>query len=262
MTDLAAKARALREAHVPGDPLILVNVWDAASARTVAAAPGCRAIATASWSIAAAHGVPDGEILSLDDMLAAAARIVAAVDLPVSADLERGYGDVAETVAAALRVGIVGANVEDSMAGGGLRAVEEQVGRLRALRARAEAEGVPFVLNARTDVFLQGLDDLDEALERGRAYLAAGADCVFVPGLSTIGLVRSLVDGLGGPLSVLATPAAPPIGELAAAGVARVSFGPGPLGVATAALGEAAATLLSGGAYPSTLAHRPPVARA
>jgi 2-methylisocitrate lyase-like PEP mutase family enzyme len=240
-------AAALRALHRPGDPLVLVNVWDAVSARTVAAAPGCRAIATASWSIAAAHGFDDGERLPLELMLAAIGRVAAAVDLPVSADLEGGYGDAPETVARAMDAGAVGGNLEDR-----LRPGFEDV--IAAVRARA---GDGFVINARTDELLLGGRSVETAIERGRAFLAAGADCVFVPGAADLGTIRALVEGIGGPVSVFASPASPPIPELAAAGVARISFGPGPMGVAHAALGAAAATLLGGGAYPAALADRP-----
>jgi 2-methylisocitrate lyase-like PEP mutase family enzyme len=255
----ADRAEQLRSLHRPGDPLVLVNVWDAASARVVAGTPGVRAIATASWAISAALGAPDGEGLSRDAMLAAVARIVAAVDLPVSADLERGYGlspdEVAVTLAEAIRAGAVGANIEDSQPDGSLRNVGEQEARLRAARAAAQDVGVPVVLNARTDTVLLG-GSLEEAIDRGRGYLAAGADCIFVPGVQARADVESLVSGLG-MVSVLATPAHPPLRELAAAGVCRVSVGPGAMGVAYAALARAAEQLMSGGTYPPDLSYRP-----
>lgn len=260
----AEKAERLRALHVPGDPLVLVNAWDAASARTVAALPGCTAIATASWAIAAAHGVPDGEVLSRDAMIAAAGRIAAAVDVPVTADLERGYGaeprDVAETIARAIGAGVVGANLEDGTGDPGrpLVATATQARRLRIARGRAEAEGVPFVINARTDVFLAGAGGVEEALERGRAYAEAGADCIFVPGVRDEDAIATLVAGLPIGMSVLATPAGPPLGRLAELGVARISLGPGPMGVALAALQRAAEGILAGGELPADLAFRPP----
>ncbi len=258
MSDVATRAEALRALHRPGDPVVLVNVWDAASARTVAAVPGCRAVATASWSIAAAHGVADGEQLGRSAMLAEVARIVEAVDLPVTADLEGGYGEtpeeVAETVARAIAVGAVGANLEDRM-----RPLDQHAAVVAAVRARADREGVPFVVNARTDEFLHGGRRVEEAVRRGRAYREAGADCIFVPGVVDPGLVARLAAELDAPLNVLAGATAPPLGELAAAGVARVSFGPGPMGVAYAALARAAEVLLAGGPHPADLAHRPPV---
>jgi 2-methylisocitrate lyase-like PEP mutase family enzyme len=253
----ADKAKLLRELHRPGDPLILVNVWDAASARTVAAADGCRAIATASWSIAAAHGYPDGEEIPLGLMLAAIERIAVAVELPVTADIEAGFGDtpaeVSDTVAAVIAAGAVGVNLEDR-----LRPAAEHAAILAAVRERGEREGVPLVVNGRSDEFLLGGRNLDEAIARGRTYVDAGADSFFIPGLVELEDIRRLVDELGGaPVNVLALAASPPLTELAGAGVARVSFGPGPMGVAYAALGAAAATLIAGGDYPATLANRP-----
>ena len=253
----ADKAKLLRELHRPGDPLILVNVWDAASARTVAAADGCRAVATASWSIAAAHGYADGEEIPLELMLAAIERIVAAVELPVTADIEAGFGDspaaVSETVAAVIAAGAVGVNLEDRQ-----RPAAEHAAILTAVRERGEREGVPLVINGRSDEFLLGERRLDEAIARGRAYLEAGADSFFIPGLIELEDTRRLIEELGGaPVNVLALPVSPPLSELASARVARVSFGPGPMGVAYAALGEAAAALLAWGDYPATLANRP-----
>jgi len=264
MTTQADKAQRLRALHVPGEPLMLVNVWDAASARTVAALPGCRALATASWSIAAAHGVPDGEQLSRDAMLAAVERIAAAVDVPVTADLERGYGDeprdVADTIARAIAAGAVGCNLEDGTGDPArpLAATATHARRVQVARGRAEAEGVPFVINARTDVFLAGAGGVEEALERGRAYADAGADCIFVPGVRDEDAIAALVEGLPIGMSVLATPAGPSPARLAELGVARISLGPGSMGLAMAALQRAAEGLLAGGELPGDLAFRPP----
>ncbi len=260
----AARAEALRALHAPGDPVVLVNVWDAASARAVAGVPGCRALATASHAIAAALGVADGEALSRDDMLSAVARVCAATDLPVSADLERGYGEdaagVGATVAATIEVGAVGANLEDSLGSGELRPVAEAAARVAAARAAGDAAGVPFIINARTDVFLHSEgreeDRLERALERGRTYAAAGGDCVFVPGVRDVETIRALVDGMGAPVSVLAGAGSPPLAELARAGVARISIGPGGMGIALAALARATEGLLAGGAPPASLGFR------
>jgi 2-methylisocitrate lyase-like PEP mutase family enzyme len=263
VTDIADKAERLRALHVPGDPLLLVNAWDAASARTVAALPGCHAVATASWSIAAAHGVPDGEALDRDAMIDALRTIASSVDLPVTADLERGYGDeprdVAETIAMAIDAGAVGANLEDGAADADrpLAAVASHARKVRVARGRADAEGVPFVINARTDVFLRGAGGVEEALERGRAYAEAGADCIFVPGVRDPEVIAALVAGLPIGMSVLATPAGPTLDELARLGVARISLGPGPMGVALAALQRAAETVLARGELPADLAFRP-----
>ncbi len=233
MTDVHSsrltKADSLRRAHADREILVLVNAWDAASARAVAGLPGCRAVATASAAIAEAHGYPDGERIPADLMLAAVGRVVRAVDLPVTADLESGYGDVERTIRTAVQLGVVGANLED-----GMRPLTEAVKMVEDAVRAAEAEGVPLVLNARTDCYL--LDEgrpaatlLAEALDRGRAYLDAGADCVFVPGCTDVTAISSLVEGFGrGRLSVLGSPGAATPHELQELGVARVSYGPYP----------------------------------
>ena len=263
-----ARAEALQRLHAAPELLVIVNVWDAASARTVAAVPGCRALATASWSIAAAHGVPDREVMSRDAMLAAVQRIAAAVELPVSADLEAGYGrtpaEVGETVAAAVEAGAVGCNLEDSTrdAAAPLRPVAQHAACVAAARAAGERAGVPVVINARTDVFLAGVGEPDERLElavkRGRAYREAGADCIFVPAVTDADTIGALVEELRAPLSVLATPAGPSLDELQRLGVARASFGPGTMGAAMAALRDTAASLLAHEPLPQELAFRPP----
>jgi 2-methylisocitrate lyase-like PEP mutase family enzyme len=256
------KAETLRSLHTAPELLVMVNVWDAASARTVAAVPGCRALATASWSIAAAHGLPDGEQLSRDAMLTAVERVAGAVELPVSADLERGYGatavEVEETVTAAIAAGAVGCNLEDSEDDevGPLRPAAEHADRVAAARAAGERAGVPLVINARTDAFLVG-GGLEEAIERGRAYAIAGADCIFVPGAPDAAAIEQLVAGIDAPISLFGRPGGPGLPELERLGVARVSVGPGTMGVAMAALARAAEALLAHG-LPDDLAFRPP----
>ena len=256
MSDQAAKAETLRELHRPGDPLVLVNVWDVASARTVADSPGCAALATASWAIAAAHGFADGEEIPFELMLAAIERVAGAVDLPVTADIEAGYGDtpeeVSETIARVIAAGAVGVNLEDE-----LRPAETHAARVAATRERGAREGVPLVINARSDEYLLGEGRLDEAIARGRAYLDAGADCFFLPGITDLEDIRRLTGELGAPVNVLALAGAPSPAELADAGVARISVGPGGMGVALAALAEAAAQLLARGDYPEAIAGRP-----
>jgi 2-methylisocitrate lyase-like PEP mutase family enzyme len=250
------KAEALRALHVPGEPLVLVNAWDAASARAVAAA-GAPAIATASWSIAAAAGFGDGEQMPRDAMIAAVGVIARAVELPATADLERGYGDAGETVALAIEAGAVGCNLEDSD-GQGLRATEDHAAAVAAARANGEELGVPVVINARTDVYLHDIpaeERLAAAIERGEAYMDAGADCIFVPFLHDLDAIRQLAERF--PVSVIGGAGGPTRAEFAAAGVSRISYGPGPLGVATAALKRAAETLLAGGEPPADLAFRP-----
>src|SRR4051794_30398755 len=222
MTDLAARGQLLRDLHAAEDLLTVVNVWDVASARVVAALPGTRALATAGHSIAATFGYPDGG-MSLDLMLDMVGRIAADTDLPVSADLEAGFGDPGETIRRAIGVGVVGANLEDRM-----QPVDDSVAAVRAAVAAAEAEGVPFALNARTDAVLRGVDDaVPEAIRRGRAYLEEGATSVFVPGRLEEPTVRALVDGLGrGVLSVLGSPGSLRPSRLQELGVTRISYGP------------------------------------
>src|SRR4051812_16551595 len=208
-----AKAEELLRLHLAPELLVLVNVWDVASARVVAGPPGARAIAPASWSIAAALGHRDGEQISRAEMIAAVGRIAAAVDQPVTADLEAGFGatasEVGETMAAALEAGVVGCNLEDRGADrdSPLRPLAEAAERVAAAREAGERADVPLVINARTDVFLARVGSAEEqfevALERGRAFLAAGADCVFVPGLADLEALERLVSGLGR-VSVLA----------------------------------------------------------
>jgi 2-methylisocitrate lyase-like PEP mutase family enzyme len=250
------KAEALRALHVPGDPVVLVNAWDAASARVVASAPGCAAIATASWSIAAAHGYPDGEQIPRDEMIAAVGLVARSVELPVTADLERGYADAGETIALAIEAGAVGCNLEDSVEGDALRPTAEHAERVAAARANGEELGVPVVINARTDVWIHGgvppEERLASAIERGEAYMDAGADCIFVPGLRDPETIAELCSHF--PVSVIG---AAPRAELAAAGVSRISYGPGGMGIALAALRREAESLLAGGPPPADLAFRP-----
>ena len=248
----AEKAAELLRLHTDPELLVLVNVWDVISATVVADLPGCRAIATASHSIAASHGYPDGEKIPVDLMITAIGRIVAAVELPVSADLEAGYGDAGETVRKAIAAGAVGGNLEDQMV-----PLEQAVEAVAATVRAGEAEGVPFVLNARTDAFLRAGernpgDVLADAIERGRAFLAAGAACVFVPGKLDAATVSSLVEGIGErQVSIIAVPGSLTQSELSALGVARVSFGPWSQRIALTAFADAGADLLAGGSLPA-----------
>ena len=248
---LQDEASELLRLHQAPELLVMVNVWDVASARVVAAQSGCRAIATASHSIADSHGYPDGEQIPLDLMIAAIARIAAAVDVPVSADLEAGYGDTGTTVRRAIGAGAVGGNLEDQM-----RPLAESVAMVADAVQAGEAEGVPFVVNARTDAYLLGSDrdagDLArDAIERGRAFLDAGAGCVFVPGRLDRDTIARLVEGIGERrISVLAGPGAPSQAELTALGVARISYGPWTQRVVMAAFADLAADLFAGGALP------------
>jgi 2-methylisocitrate lyase-like PEP mutase family enzyme len=223
-----------------GPLLVLPNAWDVASARAFAALAGCRAIATTSAAVARSLGFEDGEQAPAEEMLRVAARIAAAVDVPVTADLEAGYGDPPRTARAALDAGLAGMNLEDSRNGAEL-STEDQVEIIRSVRTAAPE----LVVNARVDVFLGGSGDVDEAIERGNEYLAAGADCVY-PILTPFDAVPALVAGIDGAVNVLVSPIDPPLVELARVGVARVTFGSE---LAAAALEEAVrlASLALGG---------------
>ncbi|MEW1952477.1 isocitrate lyase/phosphoenolpyruvate mutase family protein [Terrabacter sp. NPDC080008] len=249
--DITARAEELQRLHRDPELLVLVNVWDVVTAKVVAGTPGTRALATASHSIAAAHGYPDGEQIPRDLMIEAVGRIVAAVDLPVTADLEAGYGDPGDTVARAIDVGVVGANLEDQ-----LRPLPDAIRAVEAAVAAGERAGIPFVLNARTDAFLRAGDRdpqavLADAVERGRAYLDAGASTFFVPGLLDEPTVARLVEELGPQkVNVIAVPGSLDLASLQRLGVARVSFGPWSQNVALTALAALAEDVYAGGALP------------
>jgi len=242
MSDESTRSRAseLLSLHHAEKLLKLVNIWDVISAKVVADVPGTTALATASHSIAASYGYEDGENIPLELMLEAVGRIAASTSLPVTADLEGGYGNAAETVRRAIGVGVVGANIEDQM-----KPVAEAARQIEAVMKAAEAEGVPdFVLNARTDAFHLGrdkdpADNLAAAVERGRAYLDAGAPVAFVPAFLKEEQVMTLVDAFGPQrLTLIAIPRTPPLRRLEELGVARVSFGPMSQNVALTALQE------------------------
>jgi len=250
MTDQMHKAEQFRALHVPGTPLILFNIWDAGSAKAVAGA-GARALATGSWSVANANGFADGERLPLRLAMENLRRIVDATELPVTVDLESGYGDlpevVAETIGLAIDAKAVGCNLEDSFpANGSLRETADQVARIRRARQAADAVNSRFFINARTDIFFQRSREhhndamLAEAIERARAYADAGADGIFAPGLVDIQLIARLAEESPLPLNIMMGDAAPPAAALARHGVARVSYGPQPYLLAMKALEEAA----------------------
>lgn len=244
-------AERLLSLHEASEILTVVNVWDAVSAAVVAAEPGTTALATASHSIAATFGYDDGENIPLDLHLQMIARIVDAVDVPVSADLEAGYGDIGETVRRAVGVGVVGANIEDQ-----LKPLDEAVRGVEAAMRAGEAEGIRFVLNARTDAFVRGGDrspeeNLADAVARGRAYLDAGAPVVFVPGLLDEAQVTTLVDAFGPQrLTMIGVPGSLPLARLQELGVARVSYGPWSQRVALTALQDLVRDVHAGGGLP------------
>ena len=252
------KAQLLRSLHVPGTPLIVTNVWDSITARIVAGAPGVKALASASHSVSEAHGVHDGEGLSLEQSLAAAKLIVDAVDLPVSIDFEKGYAldaaGVQSSVERLIATGAAGINIEDSVGQpkAPLFDLDTAVSRVAAARAAANASGVPLVINARVDT-LAGGGEWEDAVARANAYLAAGADCAFVLGLGTEEKVARALKEIDGLVSVISNPSSVPLARLAELGVARVSFGPGTLGLTLAHLQHAAQQLTALGAYPEEL---------
>jgi 2-methylisocitrate lyase-like PEP mutase family enzyme len=245
------KALAFHALHQGGRILVLPNAWDAASARVFELA-GARAIATTSAGIAAALGHPDGEAVPRDDMLAVLARVVAAVAVPVSADVEGGYGDgveaTCETVRQVIAAGAVGINLED-----GMREPRWLIDRIRAVRDVAERAGVPLFVNARTDVYLRGAgsaaDRLADAVARLRAYEDAGADGLFAPGIADADAISRLVSAVRRPLNVLATAGVPPVAELERLGVARVSVGSGPMRATLALVRRIGERLLRAGEY-------------
>jgi 2-methylisocitrate lyase-like PEP mutase family enzyme len=245
------KALALKALHEAPEILRVVNVWDAISAKVIADLPATRALATAGHSIAASRGYPDGG-MPLDVALDGARIIAEAVDLPVSADLDDGYDDPAETIRRAIGFGIVGANVEDRM-----RPFDEAVARVAAITAAAEAEGVAFQLNARTDALTPRSGDLSperkiaEAIARGRAFLDNGAALVFVPGAQKREVVEQLVAGIGrGKVSLIGSPGSLPAAEYEALGVARISYGPFTQRVALRALRDLGTELYGAGVIP------------
>ncbi|RIJ79105.1 isocitrate lyase/phosphoenolpyruvate mutase family protein [Nakamurella silvestris] len=252
---LVAKGTELVRLHTAPELLSVVNVWDVITATVIADLPGTTALATASHSIAASHGYADGEQIPLDLMIAAVGRIAAATDLPVTADLEAGYGAAGETVRRAVDVGIVGANLEDQM-----KPLAEAVAVVSDAVKAAEAAGVPFALNARTDAFLRAGDRprdevVADAIERGRAYLDAGATCIFVPGPLDEDTLATLVEGIGQQrVSVIGIPGRVPAPEvLTRLGVARISYGPFTQQLALTALADAALDLIAGGTLPTTI---------
>ncbi|HKU58294.1 MAG TPA: isocitrate lyase/phosphoenolpyruvate mutase family protein [Gaiellaceae bacterium] len=219
--DRDAKAELLRGFHHAPPILVLPNAWDVGSAQALAALPGCRALATTSGGVARSLGFEDGEKAPAEEMVRAASRIAAAVDVPVTADLERGYGDAPATARAAWDAGIVGMNLEDST-GGALVPVDAQVALIRAVK-----KAVPgLVLNARVDIFLRKAGGVDEAVERANAYLAAGADCTY-PIFCPPETVGPLVKGISGPINVLLGRGMQSAQELEQLGVARVTWGSG-----------------------------------
>jgi len=252
MIDQASRAEQFRALHIPGKPLVLFNIWDPGSARAVAS-QGAQAVATSSWAVANANGYIDGERMPLAIAIDNLRRIVGAMQLPVTIDLESGYGDapeaVGETIALAIGAGAIGCNLEDSFpANGKLRETANQTDRIRAARRIADAAERRFFINARTDIFFQGPteqhndDMISKAIDRAHAYAVAGADGLFAPGLANIVLIARLAKASPIPLNIMVGDNTPSLRVLAENGVARVSHGPGPYIMAMKALERAART--------------------
>jgi 2-methylisocitrate lyase-like PEP mutase family enzyme len=266
------RARAFKALHQTNRPLLLPNIWDAASARIVEL-EGASAIATTSAGVSWAQGHGDGQRLSRGEMIAAVRSIVRAVRLPVTADIEGGYGtgsvqDVTDTVRAVLEAGVVGINLEDSPGcdDAPLLTAEAQAERIRAARAAALETDIDLFINARTDTYLLGVgapeQRLAQTLRRAEVYLEAGADGIFVPGASDAETIAALVRGIPAPLNVMLVPGLPVVADLERLGVARVSLGAAVVKVALEAARRAAREFLQRGAYsfsenslPSSLAN-------
>ncbi|MBV1850071.1 isocitrate lyase/PEP mutase family protein [Catellatospora tritici] len=244
-------AAVFRSLHVPGTPLVLANAWDAASARIVAAS-GAPAVATTSAGVCWAVGAPDGGVLARDEALGQLSRIVRSVTVPVTADIESGFGatpdEVADTIRAVLAIGAVGVNIEDRVRDGAhpLRDIDDQCERLAAAK-RAGGDGL-FV-NVRVDTFLVQAGGVVETIKRAKAYVAAGADGVFVPGVTDPHTIGGLVAAIPAPVNILAGPGSPTVARLAALGVARVSLGSSVAEAAFAVAMRAAKEALESGTY-------------
>ncbi len=255
----AEKAERLRALHHGDQPLILVNVWDVAGAKIVEEL-GFPAAATASAAISASLGFEDNEEIGREEMLAVVKRITSAVDIPVTADLEAGYGptvaDAVATARGAIDAGAVGLNFEDSAHKDTsvLYDAELQGKRIKAIHDVGVQLSVPLVINARTDVFfrteLPEEEKYRESIRRAKIYLKAGADCIYVLGPTDENMIARLVNAIPAPVNMLALPDAPPIARMAELGVKRISFGPRPMRLAMTAFREAAQRVRDLGTFP------------
>jgi 2-methylisocitrate lyase-like PEP mutase family enzyme len=256
--DLRSLADRFRRLHQGPRILVLPNAWDAASARLYEEA-GFSAIGTTSAGIAFSMGLPDGERIAFEEMIRVIARIVSSVRIPVTADIEAGFGSTPEATAesclAVLKAGAVGVNLEDASTDGGRPLVDPLLhsDKVRAVREAAAGEKVPLVINARTDVFLRAVGEprtrLDETLRRANVYREAGADCLFVPGVSDPETIGQLTRGIGGPVNILAGPGAPAVADLERLGVRRVSLGSGPMRASLGFLRRIAAEVHGSGTW-------------
>jgi 2-methylisocitrate lyase-like PEP mutase family enzyme len=255
---LKAKADAFRNMHHAPPLLVLPNAWDAVTARLFVQA-GARAIATTSAGIAATLGYADGQNVPRELMMQAIARIANAVSVPVTADIESGYADspkgLGESMRAVINAGAIGVNLEDATGDTSqpLFALEEQIERIRAAREAGDDVNIPVVINARTDVYLEKVGEpatrFAETVRRLNAYHQAGADCLFVPGVTDMPTLTQLVQSVAGPLNVLAGPGMPPVADLQRIGIARLSVGSGIMRATFAVARDAADELLQKGTY-------------
>jgi 2-methylisocitrate lyase-like PEP mutase family enzyme len=257
--DTLAKAQRFQELHRGPGILIVMNAWDAASARVFEAA-GAQAVGTGSAGIAFSHGHPDTDRIPREVILAATREIVDAVGVPVTADILNGLGagveDVVATVVEVLETGAVGVNVEDSTdVGPRLFDLAAQVEKIAAIAHAVKASGMPLVVNARTDSFWLKLgseaERLRTSIERANRYREAGADCLFVPAVTDREVIRTLAAEIDGPVNILAVPGCPPVAELEALGVRRLSVGSGPMRAAMGLTRRIAEELLATGTYRS-----------
>jgi 2-methylisocitrate lyase-like PEP mutase family enzyme len=247
------KAKRFAELHVKDAPLLLYNAWDAGSAKSILDA-GAKAIATSSWSVAAAQGYGDGEAIPIELAEQIVGRIAATVDIPVTVDFEGGYseddGELAANISRLLDLGVIGINFEDRIVkGSGLYSVDRQARRIAAIRKAAEQKGIDLFINARTDVFFEHGEDaaqaVGEALDRAKAYTAVGASGFFVPGLVDDALIGQICEGVSLPVNVMVMDGVPSNARLSELGVARISYGPIPYIRAMKALGQEARTTMN-----------------
>jgi len=246
--DQVEKAKRFAELHVVGAPLVLYNAWDAGSAKSIRDA-GARAIATSSWSVAAAQGYGDGEAIPIEFAERIIGRIAATVDIPLTVDVEGGYseddGELAANVSRLLDLGVIGINFEDRIVkGSGLYSIDRQARRIAAIRNVAKQNGVDLFINARTDVFFEHGEDaaraVNEALDRARAYAAAGASGFFIPGLLDDASIKRICETVALPVNVMVMDGVPSNDRLTELGVARISYGPIPYIRAMETLGQEA----------------------
>ncbi|WGR69703.1 MULTISPECIES: isocitrate lyase/phosphoenolpyruvate mutase family protein [unclassified Bradyrhizobium] len=243
--------------HKKGDPLVLFNAWDVATAKAIAKTSP--AIATSSGAVASALGYADGENAPLDVVTGLVSRMTASVSVPVSIDLEAGYGDTPDAAAKSatrmLKAGAIGINIEDGLSGGRRQLVspEQHAAKIRAVRDAAQELEIHLFINARTDPFLLKFGSpeecLNEAARRARAYADAGADGIFVPGLTDLALIEKFVELTPLPVNIMVTQGVPEISDLARIGVRRVSLGPWPMIAAMRVIGEAAAEVAASKQY-------------